>query len=64
MWPAYLAALLLSLPAPPAQARDGAPRSALDRSHLGEETPQPADRTAGTALAEEDGDEEERDGSA
>lgn len=64
MWPAYLAALLLSLPAPPAQARDGASRSVLDRSHLGEETPRAADRSAGPALPEEDGDEEERDGSA
>lgn len=60
MWPAYLAALLLSLPASPVQARDGGPRSTLDRAHLGEEAP-PAGRTAQAALPDEE-DEDERDG--
>lgn len=62
MWPAYLAALLLSLPAAPASAgRDGGPRSALDRPHLGEDGPQAPGRMATPALPEED-DEDEADG--
>ncbi len=60
MWPAYLAALLLSLPAAPAVGRDTGPRSALDRSHLGEDGPA-AERTARAALPGED-DGDERDG--
>lgn len=61
MWPAYLAALLLSLPAPSASMRDAGPRSSLDRAHLGEDQPQASGRTTpGSALSEEE-DEAEPD---
>jgi hypothetical protein len=63
MWPAYLAALLLSLPVAPASGRDAGPRSALDRAHLGEDGPQKPDRVANAALSEDD-EEDERDGEA
>ncbi len=63
MWPAYLAALLLSLPVAPATGRDAGPRSALDRAHLGEDGPLAADRMAKAALPEEE-DDDERDGDA
>jgi hypothetical protein len=63
MWPAYLAALLLSLPAAPASGRDAGPRSALDRAHLGEDGPQSAEHMTKAALPEEDG-EDEKDGEA
>jgi hypothetical protein len=62
MWPAYLAALLLSLPVPAATGRDAAPRSALDRAHLGEDGPQAAGRTAPAVAPEED--EEDQDDEA
>lgn len=63
MWPAYLAALLLSLPAPPASAagRDGAPRSALDRPHQGEDAPVGAGRMAAKAALPGENDEDEPD---
>ncbi len=63
MWPAYLAALLLSLPVAPGTGRDAGPRSALDRAHLGEDGPRASDHRAKAALPEED-DEDERDGEA
>jgi hypothetical protein len=60
MWPAYLAALLLSLPATPASGRDAGPRSALDRAHLGEDGPQSAEHMK-DAVPEEEDDEDETD---
>ena len=62
MWPAYLAALLLSLPAAPVSARDAGPRSTLDRAHLGGEAPDAAGQAAPAALPDEEDDEDERDG--
>lgn len=62
MWPAYLAALLLSLPVAPASGRDVGPRSALDRAHQGEDGPQTT-RGAPAAVTEEDDEREaEREG--
>lgn len=58
MWPAYLAALLLSLPVAPATSRDATPRSAVDLAHLGEEEPQAARRTA-TTVAKDDEDDQD-----
>jgi len=62
MWPAYLAALLLSLPVPPANGRDAATRSELDRSHLGEDVPQPSVRGAKAGSFEEDEEDEAQRG--
>ena len=60
MWPAFLAALLISLPPAPATARDGGPRSGFDRAHRGEDLP-PANSRAAQAAMPEDENEEERD---
>lgn len=57
MWPAFLAALLISLPPAPATARDGGPRSGFDRAHRGEDLPKGASRAA-LAIAPEDEDDE------
>jgi len=64
MWPAYLAALLLSLPPAPATGRDAAPRSALDRAHLGEDGPQAHGRALPGVAPDEEDDADERDGEA
>ncbi|TCI00517.1 hypothetical protein EJV46_07765 [Roseococcus sp. SYP-B2431] len=61
MWPAYLAALLLSLPVAPATGRDATQRSSLDRAHLGEDGLREAGRAARAALPEED-DEDASEG--
>jgi hypothetical protein len=67
MWPAYLAALLLSLPAAPVgprpDRRGTTPDSAFDRVHHGDDTSDAAGRVAPAALVddeeEEDSDDEE-----
>ncbi|MDB5415380.1 MAG: hypothetical protein JWR10_3715 [Rubritepida sp.] len=59
MWPTFLAALLLTLPAPPASGRDNAPPSALDRAESGGELPGQAIRSVAPAPLEEDADGEE-----
>ncbi len=61
MWPAFLAALLLSLPPAPANGRDAGSRSAVDRPHLGEDGPQSPERTARMAAREEGEDEDDKE---
>ncbi|MBS7811066.1 hypothetical protein [Roseococcus pinisoli] len=61
MWPAFLAALLLSLPPAPANGRDAGSRSAVDRAHLGEDAPQSQERVAKEVAREEDEDESDGD---
>ncbi|WP_424814435.1 hypothetical protein [Roseococcus sp. YIM B11640] len=59
MWPAYLAALLLTLPPGPVNGRDGAARSVADQTQTERDAPRTEAHAPNLAMTREEDDEEE-----